>query len=748
MANITISYVVVRYKIRKELFNLLDSIYAQKNSPSFEIIVVDNNTEDRIQKELHKKYPKVIYIENEVNNGLGGGVNLGNGKAQGEYIYVINPDMVLEKDSTHILYSFLQKRKNAGLVSPSYTLENGERPALQVGTKKLTPLRGAVALSAISSIFKNNKIYKDFYITDRNDSKDLEVDAVPGGAFLIKKSIYDSVEGFDKKFFLYFEEHDLSNRIKDLGFKNYIVAKAKVFHIGGIDSVNLRNTKTFQNSRFYYFKKHYGIFNALIVQFFANLNKTSVLTGTFLTALFGVSLFLRVFRLSELMSFIADQGFFYLSARDMLVNHTIPLVGPPTSHPWIHHGAHWTYLLASLLFISKFNPVFPAYFIALLGAVTVLIFYFIIKNMFSKKVAILSGVLYACSPLIVLNARLPYHTSPIPFFVILLFFSTYKWIKGNIFMFPLCVFLISVLYNHEITTFVYALAILLVFIIGLIYKKPWVRRLKNAKVIILSFIAFLIPMAPFLLYDTQNGYKQTFGFLVWVVYRVIKTPVCIIFPQYASSGSNPSTLPEFFFYYSQLIYAGSYYIAGLILLLTCVGLLIMVSKLLKMKSNAKTFLQFNLAYVLLLLFLGVGSVGLFIHRIPIEADTLLIAPFIIILTVLSYMVIFKKYFIFLLFLILIMAVANIHYLLVTEYATKNVLQLRIGYRERTEAISNIIKLSNGKAYTIKGAGDLSHFPAFTMPYEYLLWLQNYPITEKSKNIIYIEERNGNIYLTK
>lgn len=750
MANVTISYIVVRYKIRKELFNLLDSIYAQKKSPSFEIIVVDNNIEDRIQKELQKKYPKVIYVPNEVNNGLGGGVNLGNKTARGEYIYVVNPDMVLEPTSTHILYSFIKKDKYVGLVSPSYTLENGERPVLQVGTRRLNPVRGAVALSAISSIFKNNRIYNNFYITNRNDSKDLEVDAVPGGAFLIKKNIFDKVGGFDEKFFLYFEEHDLSNRVKELGYKNYILATARVFHIGGIDSVNLQTTKTFQKSRFYYFRKHYGVLSAYMVQAASCISRRGIISFGFISTLLFIGLFLRTDRLSQFMSFIADQGFFYLSARDMLLDHTVPLVGLPTSHPWIHHGPLWTYALGVLLFLFNYNPIMPGYFIAALGTLTIFVFYLCVRNMFSERIAIAASILYTCSPLIVLNARIPYHTSPIPFFVILLLFAVYKWVNGSSKAFIFIPFLLAVLYNHEITTFVYTGAVILIFLFGLITKKKWVLELKNLKVILTSSILFIIPMIPFILYDTQNGYKQTVGFLIWVIYRLAKFPLGIIFPQYASAGSNSSTLAEFFHYYTLLVFAYSPIISVMILLATSASGLLYLYKRKKMvfsiRFNNVFTLKFNTSRVLLFLFFGIGLFGLFIHRVPIEADTLLIAPMIIIITVIALSYLLRNNFRLLLTCVVLISTFNIYYLLMTNYATHNVHQVRINYTNRTNSIEKIILLSKGKPFNIKGRGVLGSFPVFTMPYEYLLWYKGHPISINSLNIIYIEEKGDKIIL--
>lgn len=74
---INVSVIIVRYKIKNELFDCIASIIQSKPKVSYEIVIVDNNIDERIGKELLKKFPKVIYVENSKNSGFGSGINLG-----------------------------------------------------------------------------------------------------------------------------------------------------------------------------------------------------------------------------------------------------------------------------------------------------------------------------------------------------------------------------------------------------------------------------------------------------------------------------------------------------------------------------------------------------------------------------------------------------------------------------------------------------------------------------------------------
>lgn len=430
------------------------------------------------------------------------------------------------------------------------------------------------------------------------------------------------------------------------------------------------------------------------------------------------------------MMFIGDQGWFYLSARDMILTGNIPLVGPETSHPWIHHGPLWTYVLAIILWIFNFNPIPPAYFIAVLGVVTVWLLYKVSSGMFTKRIGLIASFLYATSPLIVLNARIPYHTSPIPFFAILLFYSVYKWIKGNVYFFPLITFLIAVLYNHELTTFVFSIPLLLLVVYGFWKKKNWAIRLFNKKIIFYSVFAFLIPMIPFILYDIGHGYKQTIGFLVWVGYRLVKFPLNI----------PTNSLVEPSYNLAQLILAPSFAISMLILSGSIVFFLYIF--ILNLRNR-----NIDLGTVLLFLYLFIPLFGLFLHRAPIEADILLISPFIIMAIAvfvdrLMNFSLLKK---FLILILLFISFINVRFILSTNYLTINTAKDRLTISKQLIAADSIIQLAKGRNYNLIGQGELSFFPVFTMSYEYLLWWKGHPPTKEDADLkIVVWEKGGHI----
>src|SRR3989344_6095318 len=174
-----VSIVIVHYKVKDELFVCLQSIYKLVKGITFEILVVDNDERKNIQKELHLRFPEVIYIPTQENLGNGAGNNAGALQAKGEYLFVLNPDTVFLNNAAKVLSDFLDKNKRYGIVAPLlYDEQKNVYP--KQGTQILTRFRAVFSLSFLSKIFPNNPIAKKYWLTEWNKKSIKKVGAVPG----------------------------------------------------------------------------------------------------------------------------------------------------------------------------------------------------------------------------------------------------------------------------------------------------------------------------------------------------------------------------------------------------------------------------------------------------------------------------------------------------------------------------------------------------------------------------------------
>jgi GT2 family glycosyltransferase len=248
MSKIKVSIIVVKYKAEEAFLAFKKSLKAI--TIPYELIEIDNN----------------------VNNvGYGAGNNLGAKRAHGEYLFIVNPDTRVLPGCLEALVNFLDNNPQAGIVAPLLLNTQNQVYPLQ-GTSKLTPMAAIFSLSFIHKYWPNNPIAQKYWLKTWDKQTTKAVDVVPGTAFLIRKALYNQIGGFDENFFLYFEESDLCKRVSEQDWEIYITPNAQLIHewASSTPKNNKRIQTIFNESRFYYFKKHYGFVWAKIVNWFCN----------------------------------------------------------------------------------------------------------------------------------------------------------------------------------------------------------------------------------------------------------------------------------------------------------------------------------------------------------------------------------------------------------------------------------------------------------------------------------------------
>ena len=420
-----------------------------------------------------------------------------------------------------------------------------------------------------------------------------------------------------------------------------------------------------------------------------------------------LAFFLRFDRVGSFMPFIGDQGWFYLSARDMLVNQQVPLVGITSSHTWLHQGPLWTYILAAALFLGKFNPISGAVLSGFLGLFAVFLTYKIGEDFFSRRMGVIAAFLMATSPLVIIHDRMPYHTAPIAFIVSLLIYSILAWTRGKQNFFPVVCLSISLLYNFELATVVFVPVVLFFLFYGLYKKEKWVKALKNKKIITASFLCSLIPMIPILIYDVQSGFPQTVKYAGWFIYKAGQ----LVGLYKGSTGGSLSTVIGFFFSryqifsfmpslsISALVFASSIYVVardGIKKITSVVGIILL--------STLVPFLGFILS------------------KTSSEAYIPMLFPGLVLSIAYLFNLFFQSKYKSLAFLaLIIICVTNSYSIFEVNYLAGTKGGFGPSLESRILASKKIIKLSDNKSFSINFKGPGSEFASSTMNYEYLIW---------------------------
>ncbi len=246
-----LSIIIVNFNTRDLLKNCLDSIFNNCQGSDLEIIVVDNNSQDNSVKILQDDFSnKIKLITNNKNIGFGPANNQGAKYARGKYLFFLNSDTVIKENIFVPLVNFLDKNKKVGIISPKLFLEDGSEQKYAFG-------KFPTLFSVIIEKFKRTEI---------KNSEPFEVDWVSGAALIIRKDIFNKINGFDKKYFMYFEDIDLCKRVKDLDYKVKVFPKVTLVHLGGKSLNKFRKKKYYYKSQDYFYKKHYGQFIMILMK--------------------------------------------------------------------------------------------------------------------------------------------------------------------------------------------------------------------------------------------------------------------------------------------------------------------------------------------------------------------------------------------------------------------------------------------------------------------------------------------------
>ena len=240
----------------------------------YELIVTANGSSDRRVEMIKSMFPSVILIENEKNLGFSKGVNQGIEIAAGENILLLNSDTYISENSFAKMVVSLNSQNHIGAMTCRVVYPDG-RP--QSAYCRFPSLPGMIY--EVICMFKSvshSKIFNQYDVTqwDYSVSKELRDGLWPGGGCLmIKKEVIKKVGILDENFgYAYLEDADLCYRIKNAGYSFYYLAEATVYHHHGYSvsksSQEFKDhlTLNLQQNKYYFYKKHYGSIDLLILK--------------------------------------------------------------------------------------------------------------------------------------------------------------------------------------------------------------------------------------------------------------------------------------------------------------------------------------------------------------------------------------------------------------------------------------------------------------------------------------------------
>jgi GT2 family glycosyltransferase len=265
----SLGIIIVNWNSGDQLKDCITSIELAKQEGFTlrEVVIVDNASTDDSLENIDPIRVPVRIIRNNNNRGFSAACNQGAAEVSSDYVLFLNPDTCLREHSLSVPLAFMQHPKNSsvGICGIKLFDESG----VTARTCARFPSVGAFAFQVLGL----NKLRwlraTGVHMIDWDHAITREVDHVIGAFFLIRRVVFNALEGFDERFFVYLEDLDLSMRARRAGWRSVYLVEAQAFHAGGGTSRQIKAMRLFYalRSRLLYGFKHFSAAKAWCLLF-------------------------------------------------------------------------------------------------------------------------------------------------------------------------------------------------------------------------------------------------------------------------------------------------------------------------------------------------------------------------------------------------------------------------------------------------------------------------------------------------
>jgi hypothetical protein len=257
---IRLSIIIVNWNAGSLLQDCVRSIeYARQAGFKIgQVVIVDNGSTDGSLDELASTVLPLKIIRNTENMGFAAACNQGAQGSRADYLLFLNPDTRLFADSISVPLTFMEAAQNRSIGICGIQLIDEHEEVSRSCARFPTPRMFFSKIFGLDRLFAG--FFKSHFMEEWGHDENREVDHVIGAFFLVRRRLFEQINGFDERFFVYLEDLDLSLRAKKMGWTSYYLADARAYHKGGGTSEQIKARRLFYSlrSRILYGYKHFS----------------------------------------------------------------------------------------------------------------------------------------------------------------------------------------------------------------------------------------------------------------------------------------------------------------------------------------------------------------------------------------------------------------------------------------------------------------------------------------------------------
>ena len=256
-----VTVLLTTWNTREMTLEAIRSVEKKTEGITYEVIVVDDASDDGTAEALRLEFPHVRVIVSPHNLGFVRANNLGASSARGRHLFLLNTDTLLVNNAIAVLSRYLDEHPDVGACG-GMLLNRDMTPQVSYGNEPSLP-QAAVDAFFLNDLLPNAGFPQRGIVPRFPCAGTIDVDYITGADLMIQRSIVDSIGLFDELFREYCEETDLCRRVRTVAGKRVVfVPDASVMHFGGMSYGQLGEAQIRKHYLSYakYLTKHHGSF--------------------------------------------------------------------------------------------------------------------------------------------------------------------------------------------------------------------------------------------------------------------------------------------------------------------------------------------------------------------------------------------------------------------------------------------------------------------------------------------------------
>ena len=250
---VDLSFILVNWNTKELVLGALRSIFSTVGGYTFEVLVVDNGSEDGSPEAIKEAFPQTYLIINEENFGFARAINQALTQATGRYLFFLNSDARLKEGAVEILVTFMEDNPDVGIAGGQLINEDGTRQ------NSIAPFP-SLATELLNKRLLRMLFPRRYPGKERDYSSPIDVESLVGACIIVRRQAVEEVGGLDEGYFFFLEETDWCLRMRDKGWRICFVPQAQILHLQGASVAKAKTEAKieFYRSRYLFFEKHRG----------------------------------------------------------------------------------------------------------------------------------------------------------------------------------------------------------------------------------------------------------------------------------------------------------------------------------------------------------------------------------------------------------------------------------------------------------------------------------------------------------